>query len=121
LPGESREDMSATAREVAKLRLHSVKFHNLYAVKNTVLAEMVSAGAVVLPDRDTYASYLADFLELLPPDCVIERLVGDAPPEYLVAPRWCLDKSAVHAAIEKEMQCRDSWQGKYYAHGGTKS
>jgi radical SAM protein (TIGR01212 family) len=115
LPGESREEMVATAREVARLRLHSVKLHNLYAVKNTVLADLVIQGRVVLPDRDEYASYVADFLEVLPPDCVIDRLSGDAPPEYLVAPKWCLDKSAVRAAIERELERRGSWQGKHFA------
>ena len=114
LPGESRDDMVATAREVARLRLHSVKLHNLYAVKNTVLADLVAEGRVVLPDREQYARYVADFLEVLPPDCVIDRLSGDAPPEYLVAPEWCLDKSAVRAAIDQELQRRDSWQGKCF-------
>ena len=37
LPGESRDDMLATARTLAGLDLHSVKPHNLYAVRNTVV------------------------------------------------------------------------------------
>src|SRR5204863_4356501 len=41
LPGESHEDMLATAREIARLRLDAVKIHNLYAVKNTPLADQV--------------------------------------------------------------------------------
>lgn len=117
IPGETRDDMLATAREIARLRLHSVKIHNLYAVKNTVLADQVMSGTVALPDRDQYVAYVADFLEALPPDCVIDRLCGDAPQEYLVAPQWCLDKQAVRAAIEKELQRRDSWQGKSFPNG----
>ena len=35
LPGESHQDMLATAREVARLNIDAVKIHNLYAVKNT--------------------------------------------------------------------------------------
>lgn len=115
LPGESRDDMVATAREVARLRLHSVKLHNLYAVKNTVLADLVSQRQVTLPDLQQYAAYVADFLEVLPPDCVIDRLSGDAPPEFLVAPQWCLDKPAVLAAIHQELERRDSRQGKHFA------
>ena len=45
LPGESHDDMLATAREVARLGLDAVKIHNLYAVKNTPLADQVAAGA----------------------------------------------------------------------------
>ena len=33
LPGESHDDMLATAREVARLELDAVKIHNLYAVQ----------------------------------------------------------------------------------------
>ena len=43
LPGETRADMLATAREVARLRFDAVKIHNLYAVRNTPLAEEVAA------------------------------------------------------------------------------
>ncbi len=49
LPGESREDMLTTARTLAALDLHSVKPHNLYAVRNTALADQVAAGQVRLP------------------------------------------------------------------------
>ncbi len=35
LPGESRDDMLATAKEVSRLGFDAVKIHNLYAVHNT--------------------------------------------------------------------------------------
>lgn len=111
IPGETAEDMQATAREIARLGLHSVKLHNLYAVKHTRLAEMVLDGSVQLPSREEYVGWVVDFLELLPPECVIDRLSGDAPREYLVAPTWCLDKAAVRQAIEAEFTRRGSWQG----------
>ena len=66
LPGESREDMRATARELARLEIHSVKLHNLYAVRNTVLADQVAAGRVRLPEFQEYVDYVVDFLEELP-------------------------------------------------------
>ena len=39
IPGESRDDMLATAREVSRLPVDAVKIHNLYAVKRTPLGE----------------------------------------------------------------------------------
>jgi len=78
LPGESRDDIRATARELATLEIHSVKLHNLYAVRNTVLAEQVAAGRVQLPEFQQYVEYAVDFLEELPGQVVIERLCGDA-------------------------------------------
>ena len=111
LPGESRDEMQATARELATLEIHSVKLHNLYAVRGTVLAEQVAAGQVRLADFQEYVQYVVDFLELLPQHVVIERLCGDAPPEYLVGPMWCLNKGAVQAAVEAEFHRRGSYQG----------
>jgi radical SAM protein (TIGR01212 family) len=112
LPGESRDDMLATAREVARLKLDAVKIHNLYVVHGTPLAEQFAAGQVRLLERDEYVAILVDFLELLPPECVVERISGEAPPDYFVAPSWCLNKPAVLRAIDQEFVRRDSWQGK---------
>ncbi len=101
----------ATARQVARLGVSSVKLHNLYAVRGTRLAEMLAAGAVRLPDREEYVGYVADFLEVLPPSCVIDRLSGDAPPRYLVGPEWSLDKAAIRTAVEAELIRRGTFQG----------
>jgi uncharacterized protein len=114
LPGESRDDMRATARELARLGVGAVKLHNLHAVRDTPLAQWVADGTVTLPGLDEYAGYVADFLEELPPDCVVDRLSGDAPPAYLVGPSWCANKAAVRAAIEGELRRRDTWQGRKY-------
>jgi radical SAM protein (TIGR01212 family) len=112
LPGESHADMLATAREVARLRVDAVKLHNLYAVKETPLADQVARGEVSLMERAEYVATLVDFLELLPPATVVERISGDAPPDYFVGPAWCLDKPAVKLAIQAELDRRNTWQGK---------
>jgi radical SAM protein (TIGR01212 family) len=112
IPGETPEQMRATAREIARLRIDAVKIHNLYVSRETRLADLWAAGEVPLPDRQQYAGYVADFIELLPPDCVIDRLSGDAPRQYLLAPDWCGDKQAVLRTIEAELARRNSCQGK---------
>jgi radical SAM protein (TIGR01212 family) len=114
LPGETREDMLATAEELAKLEVDSVKLHNLHALKGTRLAEMVGSGEVKLPGREEYVGWVVDFLERLSPACVIDRLSGDAPAERLVGPDWCLDKAGVRRDIEAELRRRDSWQGRRF-------
>jgi radical SAM protein (TIGR01212 family) len=112
LPGESRNDMLETARTLAKLDIHSIKLHNLYAVRNTVLATEVAAGRIRLPGFEEYVGYAVDFLEETPGNVVIERLCGEAPPEYFIGPEWCLNKSAVRMAIEAEFRRRGTWQGE---------
>ena len=114
LPGESHDEMLATAQEVSRLKLDAVKIHNLCAVRNTALAAQVERGEVRLMDRDEYIRTLVDFLERLPPTTVVERISGDAPRDYLIGPSWCLDRPAVRAAVSAELERRDSWQGKCY-------
>ncbi|MCA9196733.1 MAG: hypothetical protein KDA87_04315, partial [Planctomycetales bacterium] len=115
LPGESHDDMLATAREMARLPVDSIKLHNLYAVKRTPLADQVQNGEVELMNRDDYVRTLVDILEILPPHMLVERISGDAPPDYFVGPSWCLDKPAVLLAVNDELERRDTWQGKFYS------
>ncbi|QEG35182.1 TIGR01212 family radical SAM protein [Bythopirellula goksoeyrii] len=117
LPGESHDDMLATARELARVNIDAVKIHNLYCVKNTPLADQVAAGEVQLMGQGDYVQTVVDFLELLPPTMVVERISGDAPPDYFIGPEWCLDKPAVKRAIEAEFTHRNSWQGKRHSEG----
>ncbi len=115
LPGEGPEHMTHTARQVARLGVHGVKLHNLHAVKDTPLAELVGQGRVRLPERVEYVDWVVRFLEELPAECVIDRLSADAPREYLVGPEWCLEKAAVRAAVESELIRRNTWQGAKHA------
>ena len=115
LPGETRDDMLATADALAALPIDAVKIHNLHVVKDTPLEKMHAAGEARMLERDEYVGLVCDFLERLPPRMVIHRLNGDAPPDYLVAPLWCLDKPGLLQAIHDELARRSSWQGKHFA------
>jgi uncharacterized protein len=113
LPGESHADMMATADALAGLPVQAVKIHNLHVVRNTPMEAMYHAGEVPLFTREEYVRTVCDFLERLSLRMVIHRLNGDAPPDYLVAPAWCLDKPALLRAIHEELERRDGWQGKH--------
>jgi radical SAM protein (TIGR01212 family) len=117
LPGETPEDMLATADALASLPVDAVKIHNLHVVRGTPLEQMYRAGAVRMLEREEYVPLVCDFLERLPPTMVIHRLSGDAPPDYLVVPSWCLDKPGLLRAIDAELERRDSWQGKKLGRG----
>ncbi|MFM7739712.1 MAG: TIGR01212 family radical SAM protein [Planctomycetota bacterium] len=114
LPGETHAEMLETAREVARLKLDDVKIHNLYAVDGTPLADQVRRGEVTLMERDEYLTTLVDFLELLPPEMIVERVSGDAPVSFFIGPSWCLDKPAVLLALQAEFERRNTWQGRLY-------
>jgi uncharacterized protein len=111
LPGESHDDMLATAQELVRLNVDAVKIHNLYCVKNTPLADQVASGEVKLMERAEYVRTLVDFIERLPPTMIVDRISGDAPPDYFVGPSWCLDKPAVKNAVLQEFARRGTRQG----------
>src|SRR5262249_4738129 len=95
LPDESRDDMLATADVLASLPTQGVTTHNPQVVKNTPLEEQYLAGTARMLDRDEYVNLTVDYLERLPSSMVMHRLTGDAPPDFLIAPLWCLDKAGL--------------------------
>lgn len=112
LPGETPEMMVRSAEVVGELEPHCVKLHLLHILKDTVMAKQYEEGQFRLLERDEYVDIIVRQLEVLPPETVIQRLTGDGGRESLIGPMWSLKKFEVLNAIDKEMEKRDTWQGK---------
>ena len=112
LPGESREDMMKTVRDVAALAPDQVKIHLLHVLKNTEMARIYERGEYTPLKKDEYVALVADAIELLPPDTVVARLTGDGMADDLLAPDWSRKKVAVINDIDKLLYSRSSWQGR---------
>ena len=111
VPGEDHAMMMQTADEIGVLGFDAIKLHNLYSVQGTPLGEEVLAGKVKMMERDDYVRTVVDFLERIPPTTVVERVSGDAPPQFLIEPKWCLQKSAIRIEIDAEFERRGTRQG----------
>jgi radical SAM protein (TIGR01212 family) len=114
LPGETHEEILATAREMARLKVDGIKLHLLHILEGTRMGEMFKAGEIEMLSMDEYVKLVVDFIELLPPETIIQRLTGDGPRDMLLAPAWSLNKWEVLNAIDDELERRKSWQGKKY-------
>jgi radical SAM protein (TIGR01212 family) len=114
LPGETRSMALGTARYLASMPVKGVKLHLLYVVRGTRLAELYERGKFQCLNRDGYVELVVDFLELLRPDMVIQRLTGDPAPSELVGPAWAKEKSRNLTLIRQRLEERDTWQGKKY-------
>jgi uncharacterized protein len=114
LPGETHEMMMETADQVAAWNPAGVKIHNLYAVHRTELAGQIASGQVRLLELEEYVTILADFLERLPAQMVIERISGDAPPNSLIAPLWCLNKGSIKKRLIEILENRGTFQGSRF-------
>ncbi len=114
LPGETREEMLAQAAIVSKLPINAIKFHQLQIVSGSVMDQEYSR----YPDRfnlfdlNDYVQFAVSFIERLSPQITIERLSGEVPPEFNKGKSWKLRTDQVLSLIEKELERRDTWQGK---------
>jgi radical SAM protein (TIGR01212 family) len=114
LPGEDREMMLKTARFLAHLPIQGVKIHLLYVTRTTPLARQYERGTFRCLERDEYADLVVDFLELLPPQMVVQRLTGDPGKADLLAPAWAAEKTKNLSLIRQRLEERNTWQGKKY-------
>lgn len=115
LPGETREQMLASVKELNRLGVDGVKLHHLHVLKGSLLEEQYRDGTLVLMDRDAYVALLVDALELLDPQIMIHRLMGDGRSE-LIAPDWSRRKLEVLNQIDATLKKRDSRQGCQLSH-----
>ena len=111
LPGETREMMLETVREISKLPMHSIKIHLLHVIKGTRLAEDHEKGLFRTMELSEYVDLVCDQIEMLPPDVIIQRLTGDGAPDDLIAPLWSRKKFVVMNETDKEMARRNAVQG----------
>ncbi len=117
LPGETREQMLAEADAISQLPLHSIKFHQLQIIKGTTMEKQYKNTPEMfnLFIMDDYFNFLADFIERLNPNFVIERFTGEAPPRFLALPTWGnLRTDQLMIEFEKILEKRDTWQGKMF-------
>jgi radical SAM protein (TIGR01212 family) len=117
LQGETEEEMLAEAAIVSKLPLDTIKFHQLQIIKGTTMAEECakSPSRFNLFTLEKYIDFIVRFTERLNPVFVIERFTGEAPPRFQAGPTWGnLRSDQVQILIEKEMEKRDTWQGKLF-------
>jgi len=114
LPGESREEMLATAEEMARLQIDGVKLHLLHVLEGTPLGELYQQGQIEMFELQEYVELAVDVIERLHPQTLIQRLTGDGPRHILLAPLWSMNKWEVLNAIDAELERRGSVQGEKY-------
>jgi hypothetical protein len=112
LPGEGLGEVEDTADLLRHCGAAGVKLHNLHVLRDTALEPLCRSGAVRPPSLEEYASMAVRFLELTSPEAVVQRLVGEAPPAFLVAPDWMRNKHRAARRIRQMLEERDTWQGR---------
>ena len=123
LPGESIDEMRASAEIINTLQINTVKFHQLQILKGTRLAEEPPERCGHAFELEEYIALVCDIVERLRPDIAIERFAGEVPPRYQAMPErsWrrsdgrLIRNEEIGAMVEKELERRDTTQGCLYA------
>ena len=111
LPGETYDDMIKTVKDISVLNINAVKIHMLYILKDTPLFKLYEKEKFSVMKREDYIQTVADQIELLPEEVIVERVTGDGKADDLKAPLWSLNKISILNDIDKELVRRNTWQG----------
>ncbi len=115
LPGESKQEMLATADKLAELEIEGVKIHLLAALKNTALEKIFLKGLWKSPSFAESVTLVCDFVQRLSPKTIIHRVSSrNGHPLDIVHPLWMKDnKEKFLQCILQEFTKRKTYQGSF--------
>jgi hypothetical protein len=93
LPGETQEMMLRTAKEAYEWGIDSVKYHPLYVVKRTALANEYMRGEFEPISEELYLDTLVKAIAMKPEHVSVQRVTAGIDDDSLLAPQWCRDKN----------------------------
>ncbi len=114
-PWETREMMLRYADEINRFpQIKFVKLHHLHIVEGSIMGVKYKREPFHVFSLEEYTDFLCEFIPLLRPDIVIQRLFGLADYDLLIAPNWNKKKAEIQTYIDKELERRGVIQGAGY-------
>lgn len=93
LPDEDKEMMLETSKQAYEWGIDSVKYHPLYVVKKTALANDFMRGKFTPISEEEYLDVLVKSIEMKPEDVTVQRVTAGIDDVSLLSPDWCRDKN----------------------------
>ena len=115
LPGEDSAESIRQANKISSLKLDLLKIHQLQIIKGTPLAEIYERQPFHLFSVNEYIELIANYLQHLRKEIVVERFVSQSPPDMVVAPHWGLKNYEFTNLLVNHMKKIGIWQGKLSA------
>jgi len=94
LPDETKEMMLETTKEAYEWGIDSVKYHPLYVVKKTSLANDFLRGNFTPISEDEYLEVLVEAIQMKPKNVTVQRVTAGINDSSLLSPDWCRDKNS---------------------------
>ena len=104
LPGETKEMMLETSKQAYEWGIDSIKYHPLYVVKRTALANDFIKGSFTPIHEEDYLEVLVEALKMKPKHVSVQRVTAGINDNSLLAPQWCKDKNTQIKNINKALK-----------------
>jgi len=93
LPDETKEMMLETSKQAYKWGIDSVKYHPLYVVKKTALANQLNKGQFIPISEEDYLDVFVKSILMKPKNISVQRVTAGIDNSSLLAPLWCRNKN----------------------------
>lgn len=114
LPSETKEMMIEQTDMINRLKINTIKFHQLQIFKDTIMEKEYNQNPSLFNffEVDEYISLFGEILSRLREDIVIERFAGEAPPRFHAGPSWGMIRNeALIQKLDKYLLEKDIRQG----------
>ena len=105
LPNETQDMMLETSKQAYEWGIDSVKYHPLYVVKRTALANEFMRGEFTPISEEKYLDVLVKSIEMKPKNVSVSRVTAGIDDDSLLSPEWCKNKNTqiknINAALKK--------------------
>jgi uncharacterized protein len=114
-PWETKEMMYKYADVINNHpQIKYVKLHHLHIVEGSIMGVHYKREPFPLFSMESYTDFLCEFIPLLRPDVIIQRLFGLSDEDLLIAPKWGKSKQFVQNYMERTLESRNIKQGSAF-------
>ena len=114
LPGEDAAESLRQAPILSQLPIDILKIHQMQIIRGTRLAEEFEREPFHIYTVDEYIELIAQYIQRLRPDLVLERFVSQSPKELLIAPHWGLKNYEFTNKLVNYLKAKDIHQGQLF-------
>lgn len=114
LPGEDAAESLRQASIISSLPIDILKIHQMQIIRGTRLAEEFAANPFHIYTVNEYIQLIAEYIQRLRPDLILERFVSQSPKELLIAPHWGLKNYEFTNLLVNYLKQNKIYQGQFF-------
>ena len=112
LPGEDPDESLRQAPIISQLPIDILKIHQMQIIRGTRLAAEFEANPFHIYTVEEYIHLIAEYIQRLRPDMILERFVSQSPKDLLIAPHWGLKNYEFTNLLVNHLKQHKIFQGQ---------